>query len=174
NYPNHKIFAFEPDMPILEILRENVETFKLKNVEVIGKAVWDKEEVLEFYTDHGMGGRVNTTYEDQEPVRIQTVRLHDYLTPDVDFLKIDIEGAEDTVLKDCKDKLKDLTALFFEYHNDVLKPQTLHELLTIVKDAGFHYYVKESGVRNSPFTDTQLICETFDMAINIFGYRNVR
>lgn len=174
NYPAHTIYAFEPDAAIFEILKENVETFNLANVQLLKNAVWDKAEMLEFYTDKGMGGRVLESYKDQEPTRIATVRLADYLSADVDFLKIDIEGAEDTVLRDCKDKLPLVGSLFFEYHNDIHKPQTLHELLKITTQAGFHYYIRESGVRKNPFNDTHLICESFDMAINIFGYKEAR
>lgn len=170
-YPDHKIYAFEPDASIFEILKENIRTFELNNVELLDCAVWDKKTELEFYTDCGMGGRVNVAYQHQLPKRVKTVRLLDYLTTDVDFLKLDIEGAEDTVLRDCKEKLSQLDSFFFEYHNDVSKPQTLHQLLEMVSALGFHYYIKESGVRLSPFTDTYLICESFDMAINVFCYK---
>lgn len=170
-FPNHTVYAFEPDAHIFSILKENVNSFNLSNVKLFEKAVWDKEETLSFYTDNGMGGRVLSSYRDQVPTKIETVRLFDYLTKEVDFLKIDIEGAENTVLRDCKTKLPAIGSFFFEYHNDVNREQTLHELLELVKGAGFQYYIKESGVRQSPFRDTRLICESFDMAINIFCYR---
>lgn len=172
NYPKHTIIAFEPDKPIFKILKENIERFNLQNVQLIEKAVWNGEEVLRFFSDHGMGGRVETEYAGQTPVEIETVRLKDFLTSDVDFLKIDIEGAEGVVLNDCEAELKNLTAFFFEYHNDIYQPQTLHQLLELVKKAGFHYYIKESWTRRSPFDDKDLVCEKFDMAINIFCYKN--
>jgi len=97
NYPDHHIIAFEPDADIFAILKENVETFGLKNVTLYQKAVWTQKETLKFFTDGGMGGRINNEYSNQVPKFIEAVPLLDYLTPDVDFLKIDIEGAEDTV-----------------------------------------------------------------------------
>jgi hypothetical protein len=118
-----------------------------------------------------MGSRANTPYLDLLPTKIEAVRLFDYLTPKVDFLKLDVEGAENVVLRDCKNKLQDLGSFFFEYHNDVNQAQTFHELLGFVKDAGFHYYIKESWTRASPFTDKDLIGGNFDMAINIFCYK---
>lgn len=171
NYPDHVIYAFEPDREIHQILKENIQTLQLGNVVLLEKAVWQKEEILEFYGDSGMGSRANTPYLDLQPTKIEAVRLLDYLSPEVDFLKLDIEGAEDVVLRDCKDKLKVLGSFFFEYHNDVNQAQTLHELLGIVKDAGFHYYIKESWTRASPFTDREVIGGNFDMAINIFCYK---
>lgn len=171
NYPDHTIYAFEPDHQIHQILKENVETNKLSNVILRENAVWDKEEILEFYGDMGMGSRANTPFLNQKPTRIEAVRLQSYLTPMVDFLKMDIEGAEDVVLRDCKGSLQHLGSLFFEYHNDINKDQTLHQLLELVKDSGFNYYVKESWTRSSPFIDRELIGENFDMAINIFCYK---
>jgi FkbM family methyltransferase len=171
NYPDHHIIAFEPDAEIFSILEENVKTFGLKNVTLHQKAVWTKTETLRFYTDGGMGGRIGNEYTHQEPKIIEAVPLLDFLTEDVDFLKIDIEGAEDTVLKYCGKNLQNADHIFFEYHNNVNSKQTLHELLALVESLGFHYYIKESATRKRPFVDTRLICESFDMAINVFCYK---
>ena len=173
-YPKHEIIAFEPDPSIFLILQENVRTFQLSNVTLHNKAVWDKEETLTFYTDNGMGGRVENSYSGQKPTTIDAVRLRDFISPHVDFLKIDIEGAEDTVLHHCSDKLNEVNNIFFEYHNDVKKEQSLHQLLELVKNQGFQYHIKDSATRARPFVDTELICEAFDMAINVFCYKNVR
>lgn len=171
NYPDHHIIAFEPDPFIFSILEENVKTFGLKNVTLHQKAVWSNYETLKFYTDGGMGGRIGNEYAHQEPTSIEAVPLLDFLTEDVDFLKIDIEGAEDTVLKYCGNSLQKAKHIFFEYHNNVNSKQTLHELLALVESLGFHYYIKESATRKRPFVDTRLICESFDMAINVFCYK---
>ncbi|EOR93982.1 methyltransferase FkbM family [Arcticibacter svalbardensis MN12-7] len=174
NYKEHQIIAFEPEEHIFNILQENVETFKLENVKLFKKAVWDKVGNLSFYTDGGMGGRVLNAYANQQPKSIEAVPLKDFLTDDVDLLKIDIEGAEDLVLRSCKGLLKQANHIFFEYHNHIGSKQTLHELLLLMQDEGFHYYIKESAVLNSPFTDKILICEAFDMAINVFCYKEIR
>lgn len=172
NYPEHTIIAFEPDPEIFEILKENVERFELKNVVLHQKAVWVQHETLKFYTDGSMGGRIGHEYSEQKPREIEAVPLLDYFSPDIDFLKMDIEGAEDKVLKYCGQDLRDVNNIFFEYHNNVNSKQTLHELLSLVEGLGFHYYIKESYTRKRPFMDTELICESFDMAINVFCYRN--
>lgn len=171
NYPQHKIIAFEPDEKIFNILRENVNTFGLSNVELHQKAVWTKVDTLKFYTDGRLGGRINEELGQQEPVIIESVPLLDFLSEDVDFLKLDIEGAEDEVLRYCGDKLSYAKHIFFEYHNNIHKEQTLHELLDLVRKNGFHYYIKESGTRVKPFVDQNLICESYDMALNVFCYR---
>jgi FkbM family methyltransferase len=173
NYPNHRIVAFEPDPFLFDILKENVSTFQLGNVELVKKAVWTEETELDFYTDGGMGGRVNQRYEAQTPGKVQTVALVDFLKEGtIDFLKIDIEGAETDVIFACSNELKNVSNLFFEYHNVINKEQTLHELLKMLKEQGFTYYIKESGVRERPFIDMPVICEAFDMALNVFCYKS--
>ncbi|MCH7396453.1 FkbM family methyltransferase [Belliella sp. DSM 107340] len=173
NYPNHQIHAFEPDPGLFDLLKENVESFGLKNVNLNQKAIWTEETVLSFQSDGGMGGRVNELFQhsEQPVVKVSTVMLSALLDEKIDFLKIDIEGAEDEVIRSCKGKLKNANHLFFEYHNDINKPQTLHELLEIVSKEGFKYHIKESSARNRPFVDQTLICERFDMAITVFCYR---
>lgn len=171
NYPNHQIIAFEPERLIFDILQENVETFQLKNVTLHNKAVWTKTETLKFYSDGGMGGRVNEAYSNRQPVLIDAVPLSDYITEDVDFLKLDVEGAEDEVLRHCASQLHKVQHIFFEYHNKLQNKQSLHELLDLVHQQGFKYYIKESGTRQRPFIDEGIICESFDMALNVFCYK---
>lgn len=173
SYKEHTILAFEPDKDLFKLLEENVVTFGLKNVKLFNKAVWDKSETLRFFTDGGMGGRVQNAYVRQEPKLVEAIPLLDFLTNDVDFLKIDIEGAEDRVLRSCRSKLKNVKHIFFEYHGDIRKRQTLHELLQMFQEEGFHYHIKESAARRRPFIDTDLICEAYDMAINVFCYREM-
>jgi FkbM family methyltransferase len=170
NYPDHHIIAFEPDAEVFEVLKENVNSFQLHNVTLHNKAVWVKKEKLVFHSDGGMGGRVQNLYKkSKKPVKkVETVDLKDYLDQPIEFLKIDIEGAEVEVLQHCKDNLGEVRHLFFEYHNHIQKPQSLHNLLALVKEAGFAYHIKESSARRKPFVDKNLLCETFDMAITVF------
>lgn len=171
NYPDHKIIAFEPDPVIFDVLKENVERFGLKNVTIHQKAVWIEKGTLKFFTDGGMGGRVESPYLDQYAQEVEAVALRDFITADVDMLKIDIEGAEEPVLNSCKDILHSVNHLFFEYHNHRENPQTLHLLLALVSTIGFTYYIKESDVRKRPFIDENIIGESFDMALNVFCYK---
>jgi FkbM family methyltransferase len=170
NYPDHTIVAFEPDPKLFDILTANVAAFGLSNVTLMNKAVWNKPDLLPFFTDGGLGGRLLTAYEKQTPKQVEAVRLRDFITDEIGFLKVDIEGAEYEVLVDCDDRLAVVDKLFFEYHGPETRRQTLHELLQILQRNNFHYYVKESVTRVKPFVDHEMICEVFDMALNVFGY----
>ncbi len=171
-YPNATIIAFEPEAPIFDVLKKNVETYHLGNVQVLKKAVWNEQTTLKFYTDTGMGGSVENVFSHQEPKLIEAVRLKDYLDKKVDFLKLDIEGAEYAVLQDCKDELKNVENLFVEYHSFIKKEQHLDDILAMLKEAGFRYHLRQSFSRQHPFVDKLLACENMDMAINIFAYRH--
>jgi FkbM family methyltransferase len=170
-YPNATIIAFEPDKAIYNVLEKNKTTFGLNNVTLYKKAVWDTETILKFYTDNGMGGTVETSYSNQTPVEIETLRLASFLDRKVDMLKLDIEGAEYTVLKDCIPYLKNVENIFVEYHSFIDKEQHLEDILQLLKNNGFRYHLKESFSRKRPFLDNTLSCESMDMAINIFAYR---
>lgn len=170
-YPKAKIIAFEPEEAIAEVLQKNIASYHLTNVTLHQKAVWDSNTVLSFTTDRGMGGSVANTFSNQPPVQVQTVRLADYLQEPVDFLKLDIEGAEYTVLKDCEPLLKNVQNIFVEYHSFVNQEQKLEEILAMLKKAGFRYHLKQSFSQKRPFVDQLLACENMDMAITVFGYR---
>jgi FkbM family methyltransferase len=170
-YPNARIIAFEPEDEIFNVLQRNITSYNLTNVEIHKKAVWDSETTLQFFTDHGMGGSLTNVFHNQEPTSVKTVKLADYLHETVDFLKLDIEGAEYTVLKDCEEHLKNVEHLFVEYHSFVDQEQHLEDLLQLLKKNGFRYHLRESFSQNRPFVDKVLACENMDMAINIFATR---
>ncbi len=173
-YPTATIMAFEPEAPIYDVLEKNIATYQLRHVTAVKKAVWNTETTLRFYTDSGMGGSVENVFSTQEPKLIETVRLKDYINRQVDFLKLDIEGAEYTVLQDCTDVLHHVQNLFVEYHSFINKEQHLDDLLALLKQAGFRYHLRQSFSRSHPFVDDLLACENMDMAINIFAYRHNR
>jgi FkbM family methyltransferase len=173
-YPSAKILAFEPDETVLPFLEKNIKSQNIQNVELIKKAVWTEETELKFFTDNGLGGRVGVKYENQTPKIIKSVRLRDFLETQnpIDMLKIDIEGSEYAVIQDCKDLLFNINHIFIEYHSFYDEKQHLDDLLNILKKQGFRYHLKESFSRKRPFIDSILVNEKFDMAINVFAYKN--
>lgn len=172
NYPSAKIYAFEPDQSVLECLEMNIKAYQMRNVELIKKAVWNKTEILEFYTDKGMGGRLLTNYLNQNPTKVEAIRLKDFIAnKQIDFLKMDIEGSEYDVILDCEPILKQIKNIFIEYHSMINEEQKLDDLLLILKRNGFRYHLSQSFSRNKPFIDNDFVCEKIDLAINIFGYK---
>jgi FkbM family methyltransferase len=172
-HPNSKIIAFEPDESVITYLEKNIKSQNIKNVELIKKAVWISETNLPFYTDNGLGGRVGMKYKNQIATKVKTIRLKDLLNRNVSFLKLDIEGSEYLVLKDCESELSNVENIFIEYHSIYNEEQHLDDILNILKRNGYRYHLKQSFSRQKPFIDKKNVCEQFDMAINIFGYKEI-
>ena len=170
-YPNSEIITFEPDEDVIPFLEKNIQSQNLNNVELLKVGVWTDSTNLEFYTDHGLGGRMDVKYKDSEAKTIKTVRLRKFLNRPIDMLKMDIEGPEYLVLKDCEDLLKNVSNIFVEYHSFFDEDQELDELLALFKRNGFRYHLKESFSRKKPFIDKYIVCEKYDMAINVFAYK---
>lgn len=170
-YPEAEIIGFEPDQKIFDMLENNIKSFGFNNVQVIQKAVWDKESEEDFFSEGADGGRLSKDDKDKKIIRVDTVRLRKYLEKPVDFLKIDIEGAEYEVLNDCRDMLGNVRNLFVEYHSFSDQEQKLSEILKILKKAGFRYYIHHVGILSPhPFEEKRSYAE-MDMQLNIYACR---
>jgi FkbM family methyltransferase len=171
HYPNSRIIAFEPDPKIFDTLKRNVEVFGLKGVTLVNQALWSSETVLGFTPDGADGGRVCHLEDHEEACRVKTVRLRQFLTQPIDFVKLDIEGAETEVLQDSADLLHKVMNIFVEYHSFAGKEQTLHVLVDVLHSAGFRMYISSSIGSAQPFLSRSTYLG-MDMQLNIFGFRN--
>lgn len=181
-YPNAKIVAFEPDPTLFEICKNNTAYFEEK-LKLYPYAVWNEETILYFESEGADGGRVEKEKigENENPknnktstkniIEVKAVRLQQYLNQRIDLLKIDIEGAEITVLEDCVDSLHWVGNLFVEFHSFENSPQRLGQLLSILENAGFRYYIRSEGVwSKKPFISRDLAAG-MDIQLGIWAYR---
>lgn len=170
-FPNAKIIGFEPDKEIFKLLTANVSNFELSNVQLYNKAVSVSNDPISFYIEGSLAGSTVIDFKGANKIqKIEAVRLKELLNVKIDFLKIDIEGAENELIFDLMPELENVEAIFIEYHSIPDKPQQLGELLNILKKAGFKYYIKEAAnIMQYPFLDREE--KKFDVQLNIFGYR---
>lgn len=144
-YPNAKIIAFEPDPQIFESLKQNVIENNLKDIELVLAAVWITEGELEFSSDNYDGGFISTQQHNNSErhlsnssvIRVPSIDLRDYLKHSIDFLKMDIEGAEYEVLTHCASLLHNVEKLIIEVHYRVDEVHIMMEILGILENAGF-------------------------------------
>jgi FkbM family methyltransferase len=170
-FPNSRILAFEPDVNVFNVLEQNIKKFKLSGVELLSKAVWNCETVLEFTSEGADAGRLSQQNESQiNKYQVSTVRLRDYLQQPVDLLKIDIEGAETEVIEDCYEQLVNVNKIFVEYHSFVDKPQSLNVLINVLSQAGFRLYIHTVSKSKKPLEFVN-VYNGMDMQLNIFGWR---
>lgn len=170
-YPEAQVTAFEADPKIAEVLAKNLKNNNIQNVNVFNKAIWINNDGVELQTD-GADGATIVDNTKGSTVFVQSIRLLDILKKEevIDFLKIDIEGVEVQVLKDCGEELKKVKSLFVEYHSITGQSQELNVLLEVLSNNGFRYYIKEVDNRIKPFT-MDMAANKMDMQLNISAYR---
>lgn len=173
-YPQSKIIGFEADPTVYKTLKANLQSFGYEDIEIYNKALWKEETTLEFAVEGADGGRVAQN-EDESfngRVKVPTVCLSNYLSQPVDFLKLDIEGAETEVIKECADCLHQVKNLFVEYHSFWEQPQTINEILSILKNANFRVSISSQLASRQPFVKQPLQLG-MDLQLNIFAYRTL-
>ncbi|MGA2243452.1 MAG: FkbM family methyltransferase [Verrucomicrobiota bacterium] len=168
-FPGARITAFEPDPKIFTYLQTNLARAGCRNIELVAKAVWSSAATLPFRQEGADAGRV-ASESGQKVVEIPAVRLRDYLDEPVDFLKMDIEGAETEVIRDVAPCLRMVRNAFVEYHSFAGRPQTLGSLVQILVDAGFRVHVHPMHVSPHPFLEISNHLG-MDMQLNLFARR---
>lgn len=170
-FPNSNIVCFEPDPITFEALTKNVAVHASNGVVAINKAVWDKATTIAFQHDPQSTASRIVDGPMSTSVSVETVRLRDYLDQPVDFLKIDIEGAESTVLLDIQDHLQFVQNIFIEFHAIDPPGPSLANLLAILEAAGFVLLI-ENGcpLPRSPFVEKRHH-KGFRLLLNIYGTR---
>ncbi|WP_019878762.1 FkbM family methyltransferase [Succinispira mobilis] len=167
-YPEAIVEAYEADAKIFKYLEQNVRGFS--NVFLLNNAVWDKNTKLYFDSEGADGGRITDegTHKKIEVVAVDAKKILDKYDR-IDFLKIDIEGAERIVLPRINDLLYKVNTLFIEYHSEMDKEQCLPEILRIIKQSGFRIKIQDIATVDSPFVEKNQ--GVFDCQLNIFAIR---
>jgi FkbM family methyltransferase len=141
-YPAARITAFEADPGITALLTRNLRRNGAADVEVVAAAVWSSTGVLRFRSEGSDSGAVDAVGADTPGagIEIASVRLRDWLEAGtVDFVKMDIEGAELEVLRDCAGALSQVRALQIEVHDFDVADRRLPACLDLLGRAGFDY-----------------------------------
>lgn len=168
-HPEATLVAYEPDPQMFELLVHN--TAGLPGVELRNAAAWTAETRLTFYTEGSLAGSTEIDFLGKgQAVTVEAERLRDRLVErPVDFLKIDIEGAENEVLFDIEDQLDRVGMLFFEYHSTPGRAQRLGDLLAMVSRHGFRYVINGAHGARLPFVET--VPHGFDLQLNVSCFR---
>jgi FkbM family methyltransferase len=146
-YPQARITTFEPDPSVFGYLQDNMARHGLHDVKLVQAAVCGREGSLTFHSD---GKYASNLAPETAPLeegwtkrRVPCVRLSSYLAEPVDFLKINIEGAEWEALADSGDRLRLVNEMVIEYHHLPGLPRTLHNILSLLDRQGFEYLVND-------------------------------
>jgi len=101
-YPG-KVIAFEPDPENYNEVMRNLKLNSIQNVIVIKKALYNKNEIVSFSNTQGGDALISIDGK----IKVNAVKLDDELKElkikKIDFIKMDIEGAELDAIEGCSE-----------------------------------------------------------------------
>ncbi len=160
-YPAARIVGFEALPPTFDILRRNVEGNGLRDVTIHNRALAAEPGTSTIHYDPARAGSLTASTVGQDAgslsCDVPNALLSEFVDAPVDLLKLDVEGAEDAVLRDLASsgKLPLIRAMIFEYHHHLSDFQeqvpsgedTLSQTLGLLEEAGFGYLIDASYKR---------------------------
>ncbi len=162
-YPNADIIAFEPDEEAFLCLKSNSELNKLKSVEILKKAVCDTDGEIALFYDKEQPGALNMSTVQQRLPKdkkiVEAVRLSKFINREIDFLKMDVEGAEQHILEELikENKLRYIKQMVIEYHHHIDKEKDVFsQILILLEKAKFGYQIESNfdrPIRRRQFQD---------------------
>ena len=175
-----QVFAFEPDPSNFEILKKNVKINNYKNIILEQKAVGDKHGRTTLYqSDHPGKHRIfPQTEQAKSQVQVELTNLDNYFDSDmidkINFIKIDVEGLEFSVLKGMKNILKNSKKIkiLFEFmpENTMEVGFTPIELLNYLTSNDFKLYCMDDKTKKllhvSNNEEIVKLCSTTDNTIS--------
>lgn len=174
-FPKATVIGFEPDPHNFELLQRNMGQNPSLNSDItlIKKALWINNNGITFQAEGTEGSKIDEGSATASSTRVETSDLREFMTgyDCIDFLKIDIEGAENKVIPAAKDQLHKVKNLFLEYHGKTHELPQLISLLNIVKEQGFSVYMStaEDSI-GMPFVQKHSN-KNFDVQLNIFCFK---
>jgi FkbM family methyltransferase len=148
-FPRATVLGFEPDPDAFELLTRNVEANGLEGVSIRNEALYDGRETLNLFSDPSTPGSPQMSASSDRlsgpAKRVPATRLSEHVTEPVDFLKVDIEGAERVVLDELDEagKLPLIERMAIEYHHHMeAGDDRLAGLLGALERGGFGYQLE--------------------------------
>jgi len=146
--PSGKVYAFEPEPSNFQLLEKNVEANNYENITIFQKAVSDKNDKLSFYIsdESSAANQLFKPKKFSKIIEVDSIKLDEFLPPDqkIDFIKIDIQGAEGTAIKGMNSLLEHNpnTIIMQEWWPDAIKKYNMDsdEHLKILEKLGYSFY----------------------------------
>jgi FkbM family methyltransferase len=149
------VLAFEPATETYPILDRNVKINQLKNVKTFQAAVSDREGVTRFYhnndapNSYSLGAASDKTkFEEIQTVTLEKVFEQEKIER-FDLMKIDVEGAEELVLRGAKSSIEQMQPeIIFEISGKGAKRLGLsqHGAWNLLQELGYSFFsVDEVG-----------------------------
>lgn len=150
DHPGARIVAFEPDPQLFALLRSNLESNGAGHITTVNAALAATEGTLVFAADGQAGGSLRPA----GTMQVRAERLSSRIAGPVDFLKLNIEGAELEVLEELRDSgaIRQVAAMVVEYHGWPDGEQRLGAILQLLDACGFRYMLHDQDEQSNPLT----------------------
>jgi FkbM family methyltransferase len=148
-YPAASVIAIEPDRAAFDRLSETVDRNRLRDVTLINAALSEVDGTTTLYRDGSDPGcLIATTTQSRSgtvqgrgetrSVQVPAIRLSPLVDGPVDFLKLDVEGAEYGVLRElvAADAVRRVRQMVVEYHDVDAEPSGIDRTVDSLKTAG--------------------------------------
>jgi hypothetical protein len=121
-------------------------------VESFNVALWNENGAIDFFSNPADPGslRMSTfaTRISAPPIQVAARKLSEFVEGEVDFLKLDVEGAEGRVLQDLSEsgKLRLVRRMAIEYHHRIPGERSAFSgFLKTLEENEFEYQLAASG-----------------------------
>ena len=145
-YPGARITAYEADPVLYAMTRRNLERNGARDVEVVHAALWTSNGEVTFRAEGSDSGMIDglAGAVDAKGVTVPSLRMRDVIAHDrIDFLKLDIEGAECAVLEDCERVLDRVNAIVMDLHEFDPRDRQSPRVFECLIRSGFLYSCDE-------------------------------
>lgn len=162
------VFTFEFIPKNLEIMRKNLELNPLlsRRITIVERALWDQSGKLVYFSDRGAGSRVEFEAFGGHDGSCTTISVDDFVKSKglerVDFLKTDIEGAEQFAIAGAVETLRRFRPklAISIYHN-------MNDFVQIIRQVdemhlGYTFYLGHATIYSA---ETVLFCQASDAAL---------
>jgi FkbM family methyltransferase len=143
-YPGCDLICFEADDRLAAISQRNIRRAGFSADIVHNKAVWIEDGQIGFHASGDDKGTIslNATH------LVQCINLSDYITCNVDLLKMDIEGSEYEVLRQViiSGAIKHVKRLSIEFHDVDKNISNFGTLLVALERSGFNIRFRGGNV----------------------------
>jgi FkbM family methyltransferase len=119
-YPKAKIFGVEMDKQNFEIAKKNLEF--INNVDIMNAAIWITNGIVTYDANSNCDAFKIEKSSVRELKSVKSITLSSFFELHelniIDYVKMDIEGAEKTIFNENCDWLKKVRSLKIEYHDE--------------------------------------------------------
>jgi FkbM family methyltransferase len=118
-FPNSKVFALEPNVECIEMLKTNLEAYGKRAI-LLKKGLFSKEG-KQFFSGQSTGASISTFGGEIECATIKSI-MKNFDLPKIDILKMDIEGAEEQIFLSTPEAwLNKVDLIIMEIHGPKIK-----------------------------------------------------